>query len=239
MAAGEAHRTGPDGDNGATGDERQGRTGPRASSGSRHSNAWETAAAVVLSLATLASAWSGYRSARWSSENVKAHRAATAARIEATSQSNLADRQVTIDVTLFTSWLSTEQASDEQLSSSIEGRFRPDSVPAFEAWYADAQAGSLSPGSPFDRPEYVLPATLEAERLLDVSAAEADHADTASQNGDNFVLVAALYASVLFLAGIATKISSPRSSHATVALGAVMFLAATAAMLTMPMNVRL
>jgi len=205
--------------------------------GFRTNEAWEIAAAVVLSLATLVSAWSGYQAARWSSENVQANRAATAARIEATSQSNLANRQVTIDVTLFSTWLAAELASDERLSSSIEGRFRPDFVPAFEAWRADAPAGSLPPGSPFERPEYVLPATVEAERLLSVSAAEADRADTASQIGDNFVLVAVLYASVLFLAGIATKISSPRSAHAAVALAAVIFVAATAAMLLMPMNV--
>ena len=34
------------------------------------------------------------KSARWSSENVKASRALTVARIEATSKSNLADRQL-------------------------------------------------------------------------------------------------------------------------------------------------
>ena len=46
-----------------------------------------------------------------------------------------------------------------------------------------------------------------------------------------------LLESVEQLRGIATKISSPRSAHAAVALAAFMFVAGTAAMLSMPMNV--
>lgn len=104
---------------------------------------WEIVAAVVLSLATLASAWSGYQAARWTGETVKANRAASVARIDATSQRSIADRQVLIDVTLFSSWLEAEQMSNEKLSASFEDRFRPDFVPAFDSWRGDAEAGPM------------------------------------------------------------------------------------------------
>ena len=69
-----------------------------------------------------------------------------------------------------------------------------------------------------------------------MSAAE-DHAttaDEASQTGDRFVLTAVLYASVLFFAGIASKLSDPRSEHLAVGLSATMFVVASVVVLTLP-----
>ena len=59
-------------------------------------------------------------------------------------------------------------------------------------------------------------------------------ADEASQTGDRFVLTAVLYASVLFFAGIASKLSDPRSEHLAVGLSATMFVVASVVVLTLP-----
>jgi hypothetical protein len=44
---------------------------------------WDFAAAIILSLATVASAWSGYQATRWSGQKVKDNRASILAMIEA------------------------------------------------------------------------------------------------------------------------------------------------------------
>ncbi len=208
-----------------------------------HSERWELIATVILSLATLASAWSGYQSARWSGEATDANRAATVARIDSTSQTNLAERQLTTDVSLFTTWVEAALADNVLLSQAVSERFRPGFVPAFEAWKsgpaADDATATLPAGSPFTLPEYVQPAAREAERLLNVSESEALRADAAAGVGDNYVLTAVLYASVLFLAGIASKITTLRTRQLAIGLSGLLFVAATGVMLSMPMNIGL
>lgn len=198
---------------------------------------WMLAAAIVLSLTTLASAWSGYQAARWGGEASKANRAANVARLESSRQAAIADRQLTVDVMVFSSWLEVEIEGNGPLAAAFRDRFRPDFLPAFEAWYADSVDGELPPGTPFDHEQYLLPATVESDRLLVVAQGEADRADEASQTADNFVLTAVLYASVLFLAGIASKTRTTRSSHVAVTLSVAMFVVATWIVFTLPFNV--
>ena len=62
-------------------------------------------ATVLLALATLATAWAGYQSSRWHSEQAKAQTKATASRIEAARAQDIADRDAQIDVALFVQWV--------------------------------------------------------------------------------------------------------------------------------------
>lgn len=196
---------------------------------------WALVAAIVLSLATLASAWSGYQASRWGGETVKLNRAATVARFEATRAGDLADRQITIDVMVFSSWLEAQVAGETALAASFRDRFRDEFVPAFDAWLADSGPDggpddggpeALPAGSPFDRAEYVLASSTEGDRLLGVAQAQAARADEASQMSDSFVLCAVLYASVLFLAGIAARLRGARAAHVAVGLSVTMFVVA-------------
>nr|NLD41139.1 hypothetical protein [Actinomycetales bacterium] len=59
---------------------------------------WAFAAAIILSLATLLSAWAGYQATRWSSEYSLQTRSATVARIEAVASADTANRQLTTDI---------------------------------------------------------------------------------------------------------------------------------------------
>ena len=192
---------------------------------------------VILSLATVASAWSGYQASRWSGQKVKANRAAAIAEIDAGRQEAIANRQVTIDAVIFTSWLEAGVAGDRALADEIEARFRDEFSPAFDAWRGPAPFDALPPGSPFDEDEYRLAADQRADELTTQAEQSAERADESNQTGDNFVLTAVLYASVLFFAGIATKLSSPFASHLSVGLAGAMFVFATSVMLTLPISV--
>ena len=59
----------------------------------RGSDRLELAAAFLLALATVATAWSGYQASRWNGEQAKAFSRANATRIESTRASALADAQ--------------------------------------------------------------------------------------------------------------------------------------------------
>lgn len=203
---------------------------------SGRSDWWELAAAIILSLATVASAWSSYQAARWNGETTRANRAATQARFEATKASDLASRYLTIDVTTFALWLEAAVAGDDALATATAERFRPELRVAFNDWQAQSTE-AVPPGTPFDLASYRSVAAEDVDRLRDEADERADAADASTQNSDNFVLTAVLYASVLFFAGIASKLGTPRAQHLAVALSGSMFVVATAVVATLPLNV--
>ena len=98
----------------------------------------------------MASAWSGYQAARWSGQKTKANRATAIAQIDAGRQEALANRQVTIDAVVFTTWLEASVAGDQVLADEIEARFHDELTPAFDAWRGPATVVALPPGSPFE-----------------------------------------------------------------------------------------
>ncbi|HSL59443.1 MAG TPA: hypothetical protein VK866_16465 [Acidimicrobiales bacterium] len=198
----------------------------------------EIVTTILLSLATVASAWSAYQSARWSGEQTKENRSAGAFRTESTRESGLANQQLAIDVGLFTTWLDAVATEQDELADFYRERF-PDRLDvAVEAWAAPFEAtGEVPDGSPFDLDSYVLEPALEAERLVAEAEAAADRSDENNQRADNFVLTAVLYASVLFFAGIASKMNGWYSQRIAAALGIVLFVAATSVLVSLPWNV--
>ncbi|MBK6856363.1 MAG: hypothetical protein IPG97_07415 [Microthrixaceae bacterium] len=198
-------------------------------------DSWDLAAAIILSLATVASAWSSYQAARWSSAYSKESRASTRSLFEATKQHDVAGRQQSIDVSTFTLWFEATVKGDDALAAEVSDRFRPELLTAFEDWWPPGQDRSdLPAGTPMDMDSYRLAAADEVDRLVSAAEDHATTADEASQTGDRFVLTAVLYASVLFFAGIASKLSDPRSEHLAVGLSATMFVVASVVVLTLP-----
>jgi hypothetical protein len=65
----------------------------------------ELVATVLLTLATVATAWSGYQASRWNGEQAKAAARASAARIESVKAEGLANAQSQVDVAVFTQWV--------------------------------------------------------------------------------------------------------------------------------------
>ncbi len=65
----------------------------------------ELVATLLLALATVATAWSGYQSTRWNGEQAKAAARANALRIESAKEAGLANTQTGIDVATFTQWV--------------------------------------------------------------------------------------------------------------------------------------
>ncbi|HET7928300.1 MAG TPA: hypothetical protein VFM40_01995 [Actinomycetota bacterium] len=199
----------------------------------------ELIAAVMLSIATVVTAWSAYQATRWSGDQAENYTSASATRTESVRSSTEANRQVLIDVDTFLGWLNARQTGDRALADEIHARMREEFLPAFDAWLAMAPRGSIPDGTPFALPEYRLASIEKAERLEAQAAVLFDEGTEANQIGDNFVLAAVLFASVLFFAGLAGTFDSVRAQVFLLALGGLMLVIGTIVVVTLPQDVGL
>lgn len=161
---------------------------------------------VILALATVATAWSGYQAARWGGVQSTKYSEAGALRVESTRASSAAGQLVQIDIGLFTNWVNAFANDNQRLADFYEQRFRPEFKPAFEAWVAtDPRNNPDAPSSPFAMPEYQVSQADEAVRLEEEAAITFDEGKVANQTSDDYILNTVILASVLFLSGIASR----------------------------------
>jgi hypothetical protein len=195
-------------------------------------------AAVLLALATVATAWSGYQSTRWNGEQAKAGARANALRIDSTKADGLANAQTQVDVATFTQWVDAYARDDDRLARFYLARFRPEFAPAVRAWVATRPLQNpAAPLTPFAMPQYRLAAREEAERLDAQAEVQAGLARRDIQRATNYVLGVVLFASALFFAGMSTRMRSPRAAVALLAVGAAVFLLTTLWIATSPVSV--
>jgi hypothetical protein len=197
----------------------------------------ELIAAIMLSIATVVTAWSAYQATRWSGDQSENYTKASATRTESVRSSTEANRQVLIDVDTFLGWLNAAESGHDALADNIHDRMRAEFLPAFDAWLASGPPGSIPDGTPFTLPEYRLAATEKADRLEAEAAALFDKGTEANQIGDNFVLAAVLFASVLFFAGLAGTFNSARAQIFLLVLGGLMLVVGGVIVLTLPQDI--
>lgn len=206
--------------------------------GDRREYRWNLMAAIVLSCATLASAWSGFQAAEWNGIYSSQSRASNTARLEAARQSDIADRQMSSDVLIFATWLEADLNGNEKLAGEITLRFPAHFTTAFESWRSGpiGQDGHLPDGTPFDEASYVLPTQAAADTANEQATQAVVAADTAAMYSSRYVLTTVLFASVLFLAGIAAKLTNLRLAHAVVVLAGITLAGAVVVLATLPIQ---
>jgi hypothetical protein len=210
----------------------------------------ELVAAVLLAVATVATAWSAFQSAKWGGVMTTSYSAAAAARTESNRSATLAGQQTIIDVQLFTDWLAAHaeetgdvgppagyQPDPAAYSGFLFDRFREEFRPAVRAWLAEDPATDPdAPPSPFAMDEYALAAAQQAEQQQAAAEASAARAQAANATKDNYVLATVLCASVLFFGGIGARLSSTRRRAAMVALAAVALVGTAVVLATYPVR---
>jgi len=194
-------------------------------------------AVVLLAVAAVATAWASYQSARWHGKQAEAQSASIAARVESTRASDLANRQIQIDVSVFTQWVDAFARGEAELENFYRTRFRDEFKPAFRAWVATKPRKNPSaPPSPFAMPQYKLAASTEAERLEAKAAAASQDVKRYIQRADDYVLAVVLFAASLFFAGISTRLQSFGSRATVLGLGCVLFLGTAIWLATFPVS---
>jgi hypothetical protein len=204
----------------------------------RHHHWIEFATTVLLAAAAVATAWSSYQAARWHGEQAEAQSASIAARVESTRTSNVANREVEIDVELFIQWIDAQAQGRTNLAGFYRRRFREEFEPAFEAWLATKPfQNQAAPLSPFATRQYRLTAIAEADRLEATATAASQDVKKYIQRADNYTLTVVLFATSLFFAGISTRLRDRTSRGAALAMGYVLFLGAALWVATLPITV--
>lgn len=197
----------------------------------------ELLSTILLAMAAVATAWASYQSSRWHGEQAIAGNRSTAARIEATRASGLADRQIQIDVATFVQWVDAYSAGDTELADFYFRRFREEFRPAVAAWVATKPLKSpTAPLTPFAMPQYRSAALADVDRLEETANGFSAQARSYVERADRYVLCVVLFATSLFFAGISTRVRTPQSRAAVLAMGWVLFTATLAWMLTFPVS---
>jgi hypothetical protein len=142
-----------------------------------HERRIEIVATVLLSVAAVATAWSGYQATRWNGEQAKAAGSTNAIRVDAARAQGLSQAQTQVDIATFVQWVDAYALKRTMLADFYFKRFRTEFRPAVNAWLATKPLQNPNaPLTPFVMPEYKLAATAEAQRLdaeAEVSSATA------------------------------------------------------------------
>lgn len=202
----------------------------------RHHYLIEATSAILLALATIASAFCAYQSTRWHGSEADWFADSTALRIRSAQAYEKADREITVDAAFFSNYVYAHFEGDAALEEFFESNmFSPELQKAVTAWKATKPLENPdAPRTPFEMSEY-RNSNLEKARALETQAREeTDGARQAIRNADSYVLLTVLFASVLFFAGISTKFSGVRVKYALLAGGWVLFMGSLAALVFLP-----
>jgi hypothetical protein len=197
------------------------------------SELWET---IILSVATLVTAWAGYQAGQWNSlqtaMNVQAH----TLQLQSGALDGRAGQLQLIDFAAFANWADATADGNRVKARLHEAQFREEFRPAFVAWLAlEPLTNPDAPSSPFEMPEYRLLTLDEAARLrlqaeaLNISAVEAG--DTA----DQYTLSVVILAGALLLAGLASRFEWEELRAVVVALALLILLGSVFFVIWLPM----
>jgi hypothetical protein len=201
-----------------------------------HRDRWiSIAEALLLSVVTLAAAWSGYSAAKWTTESSLDLAKASATRAAANREFQQALTFRVGDATTLNAWFGAYVAGDRAGVRVAERRFRPVYRRAFDAWLATRPfTNPNAPAGPQAMPQYVPEGDAAARHLDDEATALYAHGEHAAETGDEYVRVTVILASVLFLVGVSTQFPLRGGRYALVGVGALLLAFAAAEILTLP-----
>jgi hypothetical protein len=198
----------------------------------------DIAATLLLAVAAIATAWATYQSSVWRGNQAKAQSASIASRVESTRQADIANRQIQVDVSLFTQWVDAFAQDQVELADFYRERFRDEFEPAFEAWVATKpRQNPDAPPSPFAMPEYRLAAATKADELEEDAAEYGREVQRNIERADSYMLAVVLFAIALFFAALSTKLKSRDMRITLPVLGYVLFVGTAIWLATQPVNV--
>jgi len=197
----------------------------------------EVAATVVLSLAVLVASWSAYQASLWGGVQAANASQYTGQLTESSELTTLITAQFEADAQAMSTWLVLAADGNERGMQILEERFNETLRPAFDTWIDGSVDGEVPPGVPQDLPEYEagFADLLEVKNFYAAGAAEASStAAKANRTGDSFILVTVIMASVMFFAGVGTKLKGRATRLTMLIVAGILCAVAIAAMLSLP-----
>ncbi len=191
--------------------------------------------AALLAMVALMAAWSGFASAKWSTESRLILAAGNAQRLEANRAAGIAAANKEVDDLSFNAWFAAEAFGNVKAADIAERRFRPEFAVAFTAWIAtDPLNDPDAPPGPTFMPEYKQPELAQAAEL-DKKAEEASaEGAEAAEHADRYIRITVFLATVLFLVGISGHFPIKVARYGLIATAVVILLISVALLVTSP-----
>jgi hypothetical protein len=179
---------------------------------------------VVLALAAIATAWSGYQAAKGDGKQSILYSDASVDRVQANTAASLGQQRLAADGAMFSAWLEARAANDRQLQAMLVRRFSPEYRTAFTAWLATQPfTDPNAPPGPGYMPEYHNPQMEQAEQLNEEAAALEEAGTEARHTAEEYVRATVLFALVLFLVAVGQRFRLRGVRVATIAIALGLF----------------
>jgi hypothetical protein len=182
----------------------------RGEGGGRHmllgERTLEIVEGVLLALVAIATAWSGYQAAKWDGREAELYGKSSKIRVTGEGLLTRGGQLQLYDSSTASSWLQADAIGNRRLARIYVRRVRPEVRPAFQAWIkTDPVNNPRAPAGVIVMPQYrnhLLSQSAVLERL----ATETFERGTAARdNGDRYVRVTVLLATVLFLIALSQR----------------------------------
>jgi hypothetical protein len=203
--------------------------------GNRHSRTVQIGEALLLSLVTIAAAWSGYAAAKWGTESRLELAQAATLRNLATRADLAALSTRNFDSSTFNTWFTAFTLDDPQKQAIAIRRFRPEFKVAFDAWMAtDPFRNPRAPPGPTYMPQYRLADQAKADALDREAEATSAAGNHAGEVGDDYIRITVFLAAVLFLVGIGSTFKLHTIRYTLIGVGSLLLVLATVLILQQP-----
>jgi hypothetical protein len=197
-------------------------SGPRQATSGFVARAWRTfgqwlarsrfstdnGAALLLAIAALATAWSGYQASLWGGVQASRYTESFVLRNRANQLNELAARKRLVDIALFTQWLTAKSEGRPRVAELYEMHFRSQFRPAFELWQR-TDSLTMMRTTPFDLPQYATATASEGQHYETMASHALQAGQDANQNSDVYVFITVILANVLFFAGALRPLVAP------------------------------
>jgi hypothetical protein len=179
---------------------------------------------VLLALAAIATAWSGYQAAKGDGQQSILYSDASVDRVQANTAATLGQQRLAADGAMFSAWLEARADNNPELQAMLVRRFSPEYRTAFAAWLdTDPFTNPDAPPGPGYLPEYQNP-QMERANELNEKAVTLEKAGTeARHSAEEYVRATVLFALVLFLVAVGQRFRLRGVRIATIAMALALF----------------
>jgi hypothetical protein len=179
---------------------------------------------VVLALAAIATAWSGYQAAKGDGHQSVLYSDASVDRVQANTAATLGQQRLAADGAMFSAWLQARAANNPQLQTMLVRRFSPEYRTAFAAWLdTEPFTNPDAPPGPGYLPEYHNPQMEQANQLNEKAATLEKAGTEARHTAEEYVRATVLFALVLFLVAVGQRFRLRGVRIATIAMAFGLF----------------
>jgi hypothetical protein len=203
----------------------------------KRASSFEPLALLLLSLATVGTAWCSYQAAVWGGVSQRTMNLSGASSRRAAADQLQAYQLALVDVLLFSQHINARASSNDALARFYADRFRGEAKAAFESWMATQPfENANAPPHPFVTNLYK-PVLLAQARTEEAEGQRLwQQAGEAGRTSRSYVLMTVLLASALFCGGTAAKFETPWIRRSAVSLGLGAFVFAAVRLLSLPIR---